>query len=39
MQVVVNLRLHECGHEQVKLRKKRWNNKQLFIDDKYVDRK
>jgi hypothetical protein len=24
--VVINIRLYECEHEQVKLRKKRWNN-------------
>jgi hypothetical protein len=29
MQVAVNIRLYEYGHEQVKIRKKRWNNKEI----------
>ena len=29
MQVVVNIRLYEYWHEQVKIRKKRWNNKEI----------
>jgi 3',5'-cyclic AMP phosphodiesterase CpdA len=40
--VVINIRLYECGHDQVKLRKKRWNNKDFFIENtkcKYVNRK
>ena len=29
MQVVVSIRLYEYWHEQVKIRKKRWNNKEI----------
>jgi hypothetical protein len=29
MEVVVNIRLYEYWHEQVKIRKKRWNNKEI----------
>jgi hypothetical protein len=29
MQIVVNMRLYEYWHEQVKIRKKRWNNKEI----------
>jgi hypothetical protein len=36
MQVAFNIRLYEYGHEQVKLRKKRWNNN-FFIENKYVN--
>jgi hypothetical protein len=31
MQVAFNIRLYEYGHEQVKLRKKRWNKFFLLI--------
>jgi hypothetical protein len=31
--------LYKYGHEQVKWRKKRWNNKEIFIENKYVNRK
>jgi hypothetical protein len=27
------------GHDQVKLRKKGWNNKEILIENKYVNRK
>jgi hypothetical protein len=30
MQFDVNIRLYECWHEQVKIRKKRWNNKEIL---------
>ena len=30
--------LYECGHKQVKYLKKRWNNKEIFIENKYVNR-
>ena len=39
MQVAVNIRLYEYGHEQVRFRKKRWNNNDFFIENKYVNRK
>jgi hypothetical protein len=29
MEVAVNIRLYECGHEQVKIRKNRWNKKEI----------
>jgi hypothetical protein len=29
MQFDVNIRLYEYWHEQVKIRKKRWNNKEI----------
>jgi hypothetical protein len=29
MQFDVNIRLYEYRHEQVKIRKKRWNNKEI----------
>jgi hypothetical protein len=29
MQIVVNIRLYENWHEQAKIRKKRWNNKEI----------
>jgi hypothetical protein len=29
MQFDVNIRLYEYCHEQVKIRKKRWNNKEI----------
>ena len=29
MQVIVNIRLYEYWHEQVNIRKKRWNNKEI----------
>jgi hypothetical protein len=29
MQIIVNMRLYEYWHEQVKIRKKRWNNKEI----------
>jgi hypothetical protein len=29
MQIVVNTRLYEYWHKQVKIRKKRWNNKEI----------
>jgi hypothetical protein len=35
----VNIRLYDYWHKQVKLRKKRWNNKEIFIENKYVNRK
>ena len=33
--------MYEYGHEQVKIRKKRWNNKEIrnLIENKYVNRK
>jgi hypothetical protein len=31
MQVVVSIRLYEYWHEQVKIRKKRWNNKEILL--------
>ena len=31
LQVAVNIRLYEYWHEQVKIRKKRWNNKEIII--------
>ena len=36
MQFDVNIRLYEYWHEQVKIRKKRWNNKEI---NKFVNRK
>jgi hypothetical protein len=30
MQFDVNIRLYEYLHEQVRIRKKRWNNKEVF---------
>ena len=43
MQIVVNMRLYEYWHEQVKIRKKRWNNKEIkkiyCIENKFVNRK
>ena len=41
MQFEVNIRLYEYWHEQVKIRKKRWNNKEIknFIENKFVNRK
>jgi hypothetical protein len=27
----VNIRLYEYWHEQVKIRKKRWNNKEILL--------
>jgi hypothetical protein len=39
MKVAVNKRLHEYGHKQVKWREKRWNNKEIFIENKYVNHK
>ena len=30
MQFDVNIRLYEYWHEQVKIRKKRWNNKEIY---------
>ena len=42
MQFDVNIRLYEYWHEQVKIRKKRWNNKEIqrnFIENKFVNRK
>jgi hypothetical protein len=29
MQIVVTMRLYEYWHEQAKIRKKRWNNKEI----------
>jgi hypothetical protein len=31
MLVAVNIRLHEYGHEQVKIRKRSWNNKDILL--------
>jgi hypothetical protein len=31
MQFDVNIRLYEYWHEQVKIRKKRWNNKEILL--------
>ena len=39
MQVVINIILYEYGDEQVKIRKRRWNNKEIFIENRYVNRK
>ena len=41
MQFDVDIRLYEYRHEQVKIRKKRWNNKEIkkFIENKFVNRK
>jgi hypothetical protein len=42
MQFDVNIRLYEYWHEQVKIRKKRWNNIKkyiFFIENKFVNRK
>jgi hypothetical protein len=42
MQFDVNIRLYEYWHEQVIIRKKRWNNKEIqrnFIENKFVNRK
>jgi len=41
MQVVVNIRLYEYGHEQVKIREKRWNNQEILlkINTMFVKRK
>jgi non-homologous end joining protein Ku len=49
MQFDVSIRLYEYWHEQVKTRKKRWNNKEIrdeiikksrnFIENKFVNRK
>ena len=41
MQFDVNIRLYEYWHEQVKIRKKRWNNKEIknFIENKFANRK
>ena len=41
MQVVVSIGLYEYWHEQVKIRKKRWNNKEIrnFIENKEGDAK
>jgi hypothetical protein len=36
MQFDVNIRLYEYWHEQVKIKKKRWNNKEI---KKFVNRK
>jgi hypothetical protein len=30
-EVAVNIRLYVYGHEQAKLRKKRWNNKEILL--------
>jgi hypothetical protein len=39
MQFDVNIRLYEYWHEQVKIRKKRWNNKERnFIENKFANR-
>ena len=35
VQFDVNIRLYEYWHEQVKIRKQRWNNKEN-IENKYV---
>jgi hypothetical protein len=39
MYVAVNIRLYEYGHKQVKIGKKRWYNKEFFIENTYVNRK
>jgi hypothetical protein len=41
MQFDVNIRLYEYWHEQVEIRKKRWNNKEIknFFENKFVNRK
>ena len=39
MRIVVNMRLYESWQEQVKIRKKRWNNKRNFIENKFANRK
>ena len=40
MQFDVNIRLYEYWHEKVKIRKKRWNNKEIKkIENKCVNRK
>jgi hypothetical protein len=41
MQFDVNIRLYEYLHEQVRIRKKRWNNKEIkkFYWKKFVNRK
>ena len=41
MQFDVNIRLYEYWHEQIKIRKKRWNNKEIkkFYENKFVNRK
>ena len=41
MQFDVNIRLYEYWHEQVKIREKWWNNKEIknFIENKFVNRK
>jgi hypothetical protein len=31
MEVTVNIRLYEYGHEQIKLRETRWNNKEILL--------
>jgi len=31
MSVAVNMGLYDYEHEQVKLRKKRWNNKEILL--------
>ena len=31
MEVAVYIRLYEYGHEQVQLREKRWNNKEMLL--------
>ena len=40
MQFDVNIRLYEYWHEQVKIRKKRWNNKEIkkCIENKFANR-
>jgi len=39
MKVAINIRLYEHRHEQVKVRKKGWNNKEIFIENKYAIRR